>query len=86
MKLDADALSFERAAQGYARADELIADGCVDLSEVRQFDSTGIALLLEMRRRAQRTGQSLEFVGAPSQLRGLLGFFGVDTLLGIDAS
>lgn len=84
MKLDADALSFERAAQGYARADELIADGRVDLSDVRQFDSAGIALLLELKRRARRAGRALEFVDAPPQLCGLLGFFGVDTLLGIE--
>ena len=86
MKLDADALSFEHAARGYARADELIADGHVDLSGVAQVDSAGIALLLEMKRRAQRAGRPIEFVDAPPQLRSLLGFFGIDGLLGIDKS
>lgn len=85
MKLDADALSFERAARGYARADELIADGHIDLSAVTQVDSAGIALLLEMARRARRRGAALEFVQAPPQLRGLLAFFGVGELLGIAA-
>lgn len=85
MKLDADALSFERAAQGYARADALTADGRVDLSDVRHVDSAGVALLLEMKRRALRAGRPLEFVGVPPQLLGLIGFFGVDTLLGIEA-
>lgn len=85
MKLEADALTFERAARGYARADELIADGCIDLADVRQVDSAGIALLLEMKRRAQRAGRTIEFVDTPLQLRGLLAFFGVDGLLGIGA-
>ncbi|MES0872976.1 STAS domain-containing protein [Sinimarinibacterium thermocellulolyticum] len=84
MRLEADALSFARAAQGYARADALIADGRIELDAVREADSAGIALLLELKRRAQRAGRPLEFVGAPPQLRSLLGFFGVAPLLGID--
>jgi ABC-type transporter Mla MlaB component len=86
VKIDADLLSFEHAGRGYARVDELIADGRVELGDVHNVDSAGIALLLEMKRRAQRSGRSVEFVDVPPQLGRLLGFFGIDTLLGIKAS
>lgn len=81
--LGADALSFERVGRTFARADEIVSAGRVDLAQATQVDSAGVSLLLELARRAQRKGQKLEFVNTPPQLRGLLVFFGVDSLLGI---
>lgn len=83
VQLAADALSFEKAAQWYDRLDELGADGRIDLALVQQVDSAGVALLLELARRARRQGATLQLSNPPQQLRDLLSFLGIDTLLGI---
>ncbi|HEY1077978.1 MAG TPA: STAS domain-containing protein [Fontimonas sp.] len=83
IQLAADALSFEKAAQWYARLDEMTADGEVDLAQVRQVDSAGTALLLELARRVRRSGGRLVISNPPQQLQDLLKFFGIGTLLGM---
>lgn len=84
MKLAADALSFEQALASWARIDEIVAAGQIDLADVIQVDSAGVSLLLEIARRAQRSGRRVVFINAPPQLRGLLDFFDVGRLIGLD--
>ncbi|WP_043114169.1 STAS domain-containing protein [Solimonas soli] len=76
-------LTFATAAEWFARAEALAARDTIDLSAVTQCDSAGVALLLELRRAAQRKGRGLQFVNAPAQLRGLVAFFGLDAILGL---
>lgn len=64
-----------------AKAEALSAAGRLDLSGVERADSSGLALLLELNRRARARGAALEFVGAPSQLRTMATFFGLDAVL-----
>ncbi|HEX4871028.1 MAG TPA: STAS domain-containing protein [Nevskiaceae bacterium] len=75
------ALDFAGVGRWLARADELVAAGGLDLSAVSRVDSAGIALLLELRRRAERSGQRLPLSGVPEQARSLMRFLEVDTLL-----
>ncbi|HWU69316.1 MAG TPA: STAS domain-containing protein [Stenotrophobium sp.] len=53
----------------------------LDLSAVSRADSAGIALLLELQRRAQAQGRTLRIDGASQQLRGLVRFFGLENIL-----
>ncbi len=79
--LPADELSFASVPDWLARADALIADGRLDLSGVRRADSAGLALLLELSRRAKQRGQKLVLQGANPQLTGLAAFFGLEGIL-----
>lgn len=53
----------------------------LDLSDVSRADSAGIALLLELQRRAHASGRSLRITGANEQLHGLIRFFGLEKIL-----
>ncbi|MGH8460843.1 MAG: STAS domain-containing protein [Stenotrophobium sp.] len=53
----------------------------LDLTSVTRADSAGIALLLELRRRASKRGHALRISGANSQVRGLIRFFGLENIL-----
>lgn len=64
--------------------DALISTGVADLSRVKRLDSAGAALLLELSRRARAQGHDLHLRGLEPQLRRLLSFFAVDTLLQLD--
>lgn len=75
-------LSFATAKGWFARADELARAGSLSLARVEHCDSAGLALLLELKRRAQSAQQPLRFTDAPQQLRELSGFFGLDQALG----
>jgi anti-anti-sigma factor len=86
IQVAADALSFEKAAQWYPRLDEWTEDGQVDLAQVQQVDSAGMALLLELARRIRRKGGHLVIDNPPQQLQGLLKFFGISQLLGTGAT
>lgn len=71
-----------------AQATELLrqlGDGTeiVDASELAEFDSSAVALLLEARRRAAARGRPLSIEGAPRQLVELARLYGVDELLGL---
>lgn len=79
--LPADELSFASVPSWLARADALIADGRLDLSGVRRADSAGLALLLELSRRAKQRGQTLTLQGANPQVTGLAAFFGLEGIL-----
>lgn len=58
----------------------------VDASELADFDSSAVALLLEARRRAAARGRALRIEGAPAQLVELARLYGVEELLGLPAA
>lgn len=80
-------LLLARCADGLAQSDALLAGAAreivVDLSQTGAADSAGVALLLELKRRAARRGRALTFRGAPAQLRALAAFFGVAEILSL---
>jgi phospholipid transport system transporter-binding protein len=53
----------------------------VDGSDLRQFDSTALALLLELRRHLLGRGQVLQLEAIPPRLGELATLYGVDELL-----
>lgn len=79
-------LSFARVSHWLAQADQLAAAGALDLSRVTRADSAGLALLLELNRRASTRGQPLRLASAPAQLIGLASFFGLDGILHFEPS
>lgn len=74
-------LSFARVPHWLAQADTLAAATVLDLSRITRTDSAGLALLLELTRRARQNGQTLSLKAPPAQLRQLAGFFGLDGVL-----
>lgn len=63
------------------RIDEILDGGTVDLSRVTRADSAGVAFLLELTRRARKSGRELKFTGAGSELRSLIEFLEIDGVL-----
>jgi len=55
----------------------------VDVSPLQQFDSAALAVLLELRRRAQALGKSMRLQGLPPRLAALARLYGVADVLGI---
>ena len=53
----------------------------VDASELAQFDSSALAVLLECRRQALAAGQSFSVTGAPRLLVQLANLYGVAELI-----
>ncbi len=53
----------------------------VDASALERFDSSSLALLLQLRRDALAQGQSFSVKGLPPRLRELAGLYGVADLL-----
>ncbi|WP_293369293.1 STAS domain-containing protein [Nevskia sp.] len=74
-------LSFARVPHWLTQADALASAEALDLSRVSRADSAGLALLLELSRRAQRQGHALRLLGAPMQLVQLATFFGLEGVL-----
>ena len=56
-------------------------DVVVDASELRQFDSSALAILLECRRQALAAGRKFSVQGASGQLLQLADVYGVATLI-----
>ena len=81
----ARALAAELATRGAATpaggtagaADAVVADA----SALQHFDSSALAVLLDLRRAAQRQGVTLTVQGLPERLRVLAGLYGVAELL-----
>lgn len=73
-------VTFETAPQALETAAGAVAAGArqVDLSGCTEFDSSLLALLLELSRRA---GSSVRVLGVPPNLRKLAGLYGVDEIL-----
>ena len=55
----------------------------VDAAGLQQFDSSALAVLLECRRLAEKSGRTFQLSGAPSRLSQLARLYGVAELLGI---
>lgn len=74
-------LSLASVPGRLAEADALARAGTLDLSGITHADSAGLAFLLELTRRARTAGTPLQLTGLPAQLRSLVNFFELDTLL-----
>ena len=77
-------LTFATVPALLAQAGQLIADGRLDLSAVRKADSAGLALLLELTRRAKARGIGLELSAPPPQVRDLIRFFDLESALKLE--
>ena len=76
-------LTLDEAA---AALQSLPADGSarsIDASQLQEFDSAALALLLQAARLARRGGPGFEVRSAPDKLRQLARLYGVDRLLGL---
>lgn len=82
-------LDFAHVPAALEKVDRALAAGggelTVDLAGVTRADSAGLALLLEVTRRARARERALSFTGMPVQLRKLAEFFGIADLLPIKA-
>ncbi|HET6757265.1 MAG TPA: STAS domain-containing protein [Burkholderiales bacterium] len=56
-------------------------DAVIDLHRVERVDSTGLAVMLEWMRSAQRHDHKLSFVNIPDNLKSLADVYGVSDLL-----
>lgn len=74
-------LSFATVPAVLAQHQQLLASGVLDLAPVKSADSAGIALLLELTRRAKHAGKTLVLRNASTAIRSLSAFFGVDSVL-----
>jgi phospholipid transport system transporter-binding protein len=77
-------LTMAQAAAALAELQAAPSDGeqvTIDASQLADFDSAALALLLHARRLAQQRGQRLAVHGAPSQLAQLARLYGVAELL-----
>ncbi len=54
----------------------------IDAAGLQQFDSSALAVLLECRRLAEKSGRSFQLTGAPPRLSQLARLYGVAELLG----
>ena len=55
----------------------------IDAAGLQQFDSSALAVLLECRRLAEKSGRSLQLRNAPPRLSQLARLYGVAELLGM---
>lgn len=76
-------LSFASVNEALKQADLLISKDTLDLSGVTHCDSAGLALLLELQRRAQTAGRPLKLVGANDQLQQLVCSYALNGILGV---
>ena len=74
-------LSFARVPQLLQQAAALAQHGELDLARVSRADSAGLALLLELSRRAKAGGKTLRIRGAGEQVLRLARYFGLDSVL-----
>jgi len=79
-------LTLEEAVPTLARLDGLLAQQAqatvvLDAASLREFDSSALAVLLELRRRLQARGKALRVEGWPRRLQDLAGLYGVQELL-----
>lgn len=79
-------LTLEVAASTLAQLQQGLAgtpagDFVLDAGGLREFDSSAVAVLLELRRESQRQGRALRLVNGPARLRDLIALYGVAELL-----
>lgn len=53
----------------------------VDASALQRFDSSALAVLLELRRIAQKKGKTLQVLSQPAHLSDLAKLYGIESLL-----
>ena len=77
---------FERTPNfGEARGEahgEARGEACVDLANLREIDSAGLALLVHWCNRANASSNQLTFINAPRPLRQLAKISGLEELFG----
>ena len=75
-------LSFDNAAASVEAAQslELPASGRVDLSGLQSVDSSALAVVFALKRRAKAEQRDLIFVGVPDDLASLARVYGVEGL------
>ena len=78
------ALTFDDAADVFeaAKAMPLPPSGVVDLGGLTHADSSALAVVLALKRRAVLAGQPLRIEAVPAALRTLAVVYGVESLLG----
>ena len=54
-------------------------DASIDLADVGDIDSSGLALLLHWQTKSQANGKSLEFVNCPEKLRTIAALAGLES-------
>lgn len=74
-------LSFASVNAALKQADALIEEGVLDLTGVTRCDSAGLALLLELQRRAKAAGRPLKLTGANAQLQQLIRSYALDGIM-----
>ena len=77
------ALTFDNAAPALAAARSMSppASGVVDLSGLHVADSSAVAVLLALKRRAAAQGRQIAFTGTPPALASLASLYGVEDLI-----
>ncbi|UBT80462.1 STAS domain-containing protein [Pseudomonas amygdali] len=60
--------------------------GLFDAGRLQRFDTSALALLIEARRRAQRSALPFRVINAPTRLRDLARLYGVEELLFSDGT
>lgn len=60
-----------------AQTAEVVVDG----TQLKSFDSSALAVLLEFRRECARAGKRFSVKGLPARLRDLATLYGIDALL-----
>lgn len=58
----------------------------LDASAMRDFDTSAVAVLLELRRRLRDQGKDVEVLNWPERLSALVRLYGVEGLLGVGAA
>jgi phospholipid transport system transporter-binding protein len=88
VKIDANSLNHQNAAEWLARGRAALASGDsgFDLSAVQAVDSAAVALLLDWQRSAEAQGAQIALTGLPTALLSLAHLYGVSGLLGLPAA
>lgn len=55
----------------------------VDLAQVAKTDSTGVAVLVRLQRRAEVNDATIKFTNVPATLTKLLGFYGLNDIINV---
>ena len=70
-----------RSADATSVADEALGRWSIDASQLKQFDSSALAVLLECRRMGDAKGLKVQVINAPAKLDQLARLYGLDDLL-----
>ena len=77
------ALTLDAAAAALEASEALAlpANGIVDFSGLKHADSSALAVMIALKRRATAEGRTLTISGLPATLRSLAVVYGIDNLL-----